>query len=129
MHSPEISIIQNKPDNVEANQNNPEKKFKTTAFNWQKRIAGGSSTVGPGGMDPENDDKGKKDNSKDNTNPKIYNNLEKQLKSDGPKSILKALESAKKTLREHIMKIENVRYKSAIKTTIKNVTNQIKTYE
>ncbi len=60
-------------------------------------------------------------------NPKVYKSLEKQLKKDGPKSILKALESTKKTHLEHIEKLSKMRYKSQVENTIRNTQRNINT--
>lgn len=87
---------------------------------------GGGGTVGPGGMG--DDDKNGGD-YKARVNQKIYNNLERQLERDGKGSIFRSLKSAKEALREHIIKLQNAEYKSAIEKTIRNVSDQIKTIE
>jgi hypothetical protein len=60
-------------------------------------------------------------------NPKIYEQLEKQFEKDGAQSIQKAYKSAFKTLKVHLNKLKDIKYKSAVEKTIQNVKNQIKT--
>lgn len=64
-------------------------------------------------------------------NPKIYAQLEKQFERDGPKSIIKSLESAEKTLTEHKLKLQKIiqggGYPSQVQSTIQNVERQIET--
>ena len=60
-------------------------------------------------------------------NPKIYNQLEKQLQQAGAKSILKALRSAERTLKFHQDKLASLQYRSQVEGTIRNVESQIKT--
>jgi RHS repeat-associated protein len=62
-------------------------------------------------------------------NPKILDQLEKQLAKDGPASIQKSLRSAEKTLRDHIEKLPYMKYKSQVEGTIKNVSTQIRTLQ
>ena len=65
--------------------------------------------------------------AKGTVNPKIYTQLEKQFAQHGPESIKKALTSAEKTLKAHVDKLPNLKYKSAVEKTITNVRNQIET--
>jgi RHS repeat-associated protein len=64
-------------------------------------------------------------------NPKIYEQLAKQLERDGPKSVGKALRSAEKTLKEHKAKLEQLSkdggFTSQVEATIENVERQIAT--
>jgi len=60
-------------------------------------------------------------------NPKIYRQLEIQYEKDGRKSIIKSLKTAEKTLIEHKNKLGNMKYKSQVEGTIKNVESQIET--
>jgi len=62
-------------------------------------------------------------------NPKIYIQLERQLAnpSAGPKSIFKALRSAEDSLAEHIARLPELKYKSQVESTIRNVESQIET--
>ena len=62
-------------------------------------------------------------------NPKIYAQLEKQLAEHGSGSIRKALNSARKTLTRHEAKLPNLKYKSQVEGTIRNVKSQTKTLE
>ena len=62
-------------------------------------------------------------------NPKIYAQLEKQYAKHGAKSIVRSLSSAQQTLKTHIRKLPNLKYKSAVKKTIGNVRSQIKTIQ
>ncbi|NGX49645.1 MAG: hypothetical protein K940chlam5_01244, partial [Candidatus Anoxychlamydiales bacterium] len=60
-------------------------------------------------------------------NPKIYIQLEKQYLKDGKKSIFKALKNAEESLQKHKDKLPNLKYKSQVEGTIKNVEKQIET--
>jgi RHS repeat-associated protein len=97
---------------------------------------GGTGT--PNGIDPKKDKNDKKENKEENIknykpkiNEKTYNNAEKDLKNFGPENIYNRLKGSEKALTEHILKYYNPlnKYKSSIKTTIKNVKNNIKTYK
>jgi hypothetical protein len=64
-------------------------------------------------------------------NPKIYDQLGKQLARDGAGSIHKALRSAERTLAEHKTKLQQILkgggHPSQVQTTIRNVESQIET--
>jgi RHS repeat-associated protein len=66
-------------------------------------------------------------------NPRIYAQLEKQLAEHGAQTIRRGLQTARKTLAEHVSKLERLRreggYTSAVEKTIQNVQRQIKTME
>jgi ribosomal protein S20 len=55
--------------------------------------------------------------------------LEKQIERDGVKSIYKALRRSQRTLQEHKDKLPNLKYKSQVEGTIRNVEKQIQTIE
>ena len=95
-------------------------------------IAGGMVATGHGIVMHRNYDKLPKIQipKNENTpkiNPKIYRQLEIQYAKDGRKSILKSLKTAEKTLMEHKNKLGNMKYKSQVEGTIKNVESQIET--
>lgn len=60
-------------------------------------------------------------------NPRIYEQLEKQLLRNGPKSICKALKSAERTLQQQEDKLPDMKYKPQVESTIENVSGQIET--
>jgi RHS repeat-associated protein len=64
-------------------------------------------------------------------NPKVYEQLGKQLSRDGAKSIFKALRSAEKALVDHQVKLEQILkdggFPSQVQGTIRNVEGQIET--
>lgn len=66
-------------------------------------------------------------------NPKIYEQLAKQLAKDGPGSIKRALKSAEKTLAAHQQKlaeiVKNGGYPSQVQSTIERVQTQINTLQ
>ena len=62
-------------------------------------------------------------------NPRIYGQLNKQLGRDWAGSIHRALKTAKCTLVEHVAKLSDMKYHSAVESTINNVSSQIATLE
>ena len=60
-------------------------------------------------------------------NPKVYSQLEKQLKREGADTIHKALRGAEKALAKHEAKLPGLEFKSQVEGTIRNVKNQIET--
>lgn len=59
--------------------------------------------------------------------PKFYNQLEKQLENDGPKSIFKSLGKFERRLAEHEAKIGSLEYTSSVEKEINTFKNSIET--